>query len=132
MEKHIALPLPLRKLTQRVTELRKPQKTPLKIEIAVMAEAAEEDFSSLPLPDRFQHKVNISLPRTLQKLTRFCRYGKYERQHTKMLQNNSKSRPMNTILLSDHSYKTLDYGREQLQIQMWQHNRKVLQRCVLF
>jgi hypothetical protein len=129
MENRIAFPLPLRKLTQRVTDLRKPQKTPLQIEVAVMAEA-EEDFSSLPLPDRFQHKVNTFLPRTPPKLTRFYRYGKYERQHTKTLPNNSKSHPMNTILPFDPSCKTLGCGRERSQIQMWRHNRRVSQHCV--
>lgn len=54
MEKHISLPL--RKLTRRVTELGKPASTPSKEPPVAMAEQ-EEDFSALPLPDRFQHKV---------------------------------------------------------------------------
>jgi hypothetical protein len=56
MEKHISLPL--RKLTKRVTGSGKDPKTPPKSPSPKMAEQ-EEDFSSLPLPDRFQHKVLI-------------------------------------------------------------------------
>jgi hypothetical protein len=56
MEKHISLPL--RKLTKRVTGSGKNPKTPPKSANPMMAEQ-EEDFSSLPLPDRFQHKVLI-------------------------------------------------------------------------
>ena len=58
MEKHITLPL--RKLTKRVTGSGKEPKTPPKPPNSKMAEQ-EEDFSSLPLPDRFQHKVLIGL-----------------------------------------------------------------------
>jgi hypothetical protein len=53
------LSLPLRKLTQRVTGSDKDPKVPPKSPKAKMAEQ-EEDFSSLPLPDRFQHKVVIT------------------------------------------------------------------------
>jgi hypothetical protein len=35
------------------------------------------------------------------------------------------------ILPSDHSYKILDYGREQLQTQMLPHNKMVLRHYVL-
>jgi hypothetical protein len=54
MEKRISLPL--RKLTKRVTGSGKEPKAPPKSPNPKMAEQ-EEDFSSLPLPDRFQHKV---------------------------------------------------------------------------
>lgn len=50
------IPLPLRKLTKLVANLGRNPKTPPKIQVANMADQ-EEDFSSLPLPDRFQHKV---------------------------------------------------------------------------
>jgi hypothetical protein len=52
--------LSLRKLTRRVTELGKQTKSPAK-ETVRMAEQ-EEDFSALPLPDRFQHKVVQATP----------------------------------------------------------------------
>jgi hypothetical protein len=58
MEKHISLPL--RRLTKRVTGSGKEPKTTSKAPNPKMAEQ-EEDFSSLPLPDRFQHKVLIPL-----------------------------------------------------------------------
>ncbi|ESZ92167.1 hypothetical protein SBOR_7462 [Sclerotinia borealis F-4128] len=43
------------KLTKRIATGKLPQ-TPPKVTVAKMAEQ-EEDFSSLPLPDRFQHKI---------------------------------------------------------------------------
>ena len=46
----------MKRLTRRVTDLRRQSYTSHKVSIATMAEQ-EEDFSSLPLPDRFQHKV---------------------------------------------------------------------------
>jgi len=46
------LSLSMRKLTKRVTDIGQPPS----ISIANMAEQ-EEDYSSLPLPERFQHKV---------------------------------------------------------------------------
>jgi hypothetical protein len=132
MEKHISLPL--RKLTRRVTEYRKEHKTPPKTPNAEMAEA-EEDFSSLPLPDRFQHKVLIT-PQ-MQRMSRgqrtnnsLVRYGKYESKHTKMLQRHSRSPPMSTTPLFGHFYKTLHCGKEQLQTQMLPHNKTVLRDFV--
>lgn len=50
---------PLRKLTKRVTGSPKEPKAPSQITNRKMAEQ-EEDFSSLPLPDRFQHKVILA------------------------------------------------------------------------
>jgi hypothetical protein len=58
MEGHIYLSL--RKLITRVPGLRKLSKVLTKYRNANMAEQ-EEDFSSLPLPDRFQHKVFTAL-----------------------------------------------------------------------
>jgi len=53
----------LRKLTRRVADLRDTSKTPSpRVTIVAMADA-EEDFSSLPMPDRFQHKVTPTTPR---------------------------------------------------------------------
>lgn len=60
MENHLSLSL--RKLTRRVTDLGKTAKTPPKNTQITMAEQ-EEDFSALPLPDRFQHKVVPNPPR---------------------------------------------------------------------
>jgi len=78
MEKHLALPL--RKLTRRVTGSGKEPKTPPEPPTPKMAEQ-EEDFSSLPLPDRFQHKVltmpeALTLPRTNGLILFRSRYGK--------------------------------------------------------
>ncbi len=134
MEKHISLPL--RKLTKRVIGSGKEPKTPPKTPNAEMAEA-EEDFSSLPLPDRFQHKVLITpqMQRIfLDKRTNnsFVRYGKYESKHTKMLQRHLRSPPMSTTPLFDPFYKTLHCGREQLQTQMLPHNKTALQHSVPF
>lgn len=59
MEKRIALPL--RKLTKRVTDTLGRTESVVSISIPVIMAEAEEDFSSLPLPDRFQHKVGIAV-----------------------------------------------------------------------
>jgi hypothetical protein len=68
MAGHIALPL--LKLTRRVTDQLVKPKPIVSIVPAVdgMAEQ-EEDFSSLPLPDRFQHKVHWSPRIVLSKRT---------------------------------------------------------------
>ena len=132
MEKNISLPL--WKLTKRVIGSGKEPKTPPKTPNTEMAEA-EEDFSSLPLHDRFQHKVLITpqmqrTSRDKQTNNSLVRYGKYESKHTKMLQRHSKSPPMSTIPLFDPFYKTLHCGREQLQTQMLPHNKTALQHSV--
>ena len=57
----------LKKLTKCVTELtRRPKSPPRPVLVVAMAEQ-EEDFSSLPLPDRFQHKVPLSVRERLGK-----------------------------------------------------------------
>jgi hypothetical protein len=47
----------LRELTRRISDTTRPRERG-QARRAKMAEQ-EEDFSSLPLPDRFQHKVSI-------------------------------------------------------------------------
>jgi hypothetical protein len=97
----------------------------------------EEDFSSLPLEDRFQHKVWDLYPlykarREKLTLVSNLRYGKYEKAHTRMLQNNLKKLQARTTLLSGHSYKTLVSGKELYQTRMLPHIRRVLRLSVLF
>jgi len=132
MEKHIALPL--RKLTKRVTGSGKKPKTPPRPSTPKMAEQ-EEDFSSLPLPDRFQHKVPImpqapKLPRANGLIIFRSRYGKYEKQPMKMLRSNSRLHLTNRTRPSDHSYKNLVCGRELLQTRTLPHSRMVLRHYV--
>lgn len=85
--------------------------------------ADEEDFSSLPLTDRWVHKVRRPLQQrcaTDETLTgnliysdtdsRF-RFGKFEKQHTRKPRNNLKSLPMNTIPPSNPSFTIHHFGK---------------------
>lgn len=67
--------------------------------------ADEEDFSSLPLPDRFTHKVDILGPSHSGGLLTLplARFGKSERQVTKKPQNSFPIRPAKTTLAFDRS-----------------------------
>jgi hypothetical protein len=60
------------------------------------------------------------------------RYGKSERQPTKMLPNSLKLHRTSMIQRSDHFYKIQDYGRALWQTRMLPPSKMVLQRCVLF
>ena len=64
----------------------------------------EEDFSSLPLPDRFTHKVcQEEKIRALNQQLNFNRTGKYEKRATKMLQRLSRKPLTNQIQPSNLS-----------------------------
>jgi len=80
----------LRKLTKRVSGIahRPKFKPPAP---AIMADQ-EEDFSSLPLPDRFQHKVSEfgGVYAYMGEDSDVGRYGKFAKPHTKMLRSSSR------------------------------------------
>lgn len=127
MEKRIAPSL--RKLTKRITaKLGRPESVVsiLPVPVTVIMAEAEEDFSSLPLPDRFQHKVGIKYySSSLSKRTNpRPRSGKSAKQPTKMLRKNSRLHPTSITHLSNPSFEMDRCGREQSQIQTLQHNRK--------
>ena len=78
----------LRKLTKRVTD--SSHKPRFKSPAPVMAEQ-EEDFSSLPLPDRFQHKVsNVDSACWARGDSDLSSNGKFEKPRTKMQPSSSR------------------------------------------
>ena len=101
-----------RKLTRRVTALSHNSKAhteytnpePLEGIIVIMADG-EEDYSSLPLTDRWVHKVDLLLAGMKQGVLMwfYNRSGKYESKHMRMLQSNSRAHPTRTIPSSDLS-----------------------------
>lgn len=123
----------LRKLTKRVTDFRRPSQN--HNTIAAMADQ-EEDFSSLPLPDRFQHKVCphpfMQMSHTSRTDKPLTRYGKSAKQRTKMQPNSLKLRQTSMILRSVHFYKIQDYGRARWRTRMLPPSRRVLLGCVHF
>ena len=71
----------------------------------------EEDFSSLPLPDRFTHKVRKEgLKVRIPLLLKDGRIGKCERKATKMPRKHSPKPQMNQIRPLGLSYKTRGFG----------------------
>ena len=94
--------------------------------------AEEEDFSLLPLPDRFTHKVRSQISsKTLCAMLIFHRIGKFERRATKMQLKRSRQPQMNQILLLDLLRWTRDYGEVPYWIRMSQRNRRGSMPCVL-
>jgi hypothetical protein len=95
----------------------------------------EEDFSSLPLPDRFAHKVChcacITLDGKLYLLLNH-RIGKFGSKVMKMLQRRLKTRQTNQIPYLDLLYSILDYGRELSRTRMLRRNKKESTRYVTF
>lgn len=98
----------------------------------IMADG-EEDFSSLPLTDRWVHKVRsacpgsqlgTSLPGWAQHAEAnttlaLSRSGKFAKEHTRKLRNYSKSAPVNTIQSSRTFSTTPRYGRGLWRTAMW-------------
>jgi hypothetical protein len=92
-----------------------------------MAEG-EEDFSSLPLPDRFSHKVKPplldvfgqlpSMTQNADNLLNISRIGKCERKDMKMPSNSLKRHPTSRIQFLYHFYKIQVSGKGQCQIPM--------------
>lgn len=82
----------------------------------------EEDYSALPLTDRWVHKVrsrplhpchgfSVCPPCRANSRWCSCRSGKFANKHTRMLQNNSSSPPTNTTPPSGRSSSTHRFGR---------------------
>lgn len=78
----------------------------------------EEDFSTLPLPDRFVHKVRRNNNHVVEnsRLIPLNRIGKSESKATKMLRKLSKSRRTSQIQHSSRSCWTQACGKERLRI----------------
>lgn len=108
----------------------------LSVNVNCFKMAEEEDFSSLPLTDRWVHKVG-QLARPSSRLvdrrimaanglpSSRCRSGKFARQHTRRLQSYSRLRPTIAIPLFAHLSRTRAYGKGLSQIRMLPHNKMV-------
>ena len=92
----------------------------------------EEDFSSLPLPDRFVHKVGHDPAPVSRVKLKSHRIGRFGKEDMKMPRKNSRLRQMNRILLSDPSYLIRACGRELCWTRMLPRNRRVSQHCAPF
>lgn len=89
----------------------------------------EEDFSSLPLPDRFTHKV---VSRAYWKtITDLYRSGKLEKPPTKMLPNSSQYRRTRTTLAFELLRATPVFGRALCSTPTLLHSQRVSQRYAL-
>lgn len=95
--------------------------TPIRSILPNMADQ-EEDYSSLPLTDRWVHKVRLARHDVVLRVKQICvwctnhmslrvRYGKFANKPTKMQRNNSNSPPMSMTLFSSLSSRILRYGR---------------------
>ena len=87
----------------------------------------EEDYSSLPLTDRFVHKVGLASSTFGSVKAHWFtrrRSGKSASKHTKMQLRNSRRPLTNQIQHSSRSCKTRVYGRALLRTRTWRLNRR--------
>lgn len=86
--------------------------------------AEEEDFSSLPLPDRFVHKVRCDIPTKMDGtgtdsvFVSVHRSGKFENKHTKMLPSSLRRQQTNTTQPLDPLSRTPACGKAPRQTRM--------------
>ena len=137
-----------------------PGNTPTDSTPSTMAEG-EEDYSSLPLTDRWVHKVRRTrepigfrlhgvtrarqwegttlerLPVVEQRLDANrtlpdFRSGKSAKGHTKKPSSSSRSAPTNTMLPSNHFCETLPYGKAPWPTATWRPNKMAWQLTAHF